>query len=61
GLFFTVPESVEDAIYEFLKENYHNPFMNWEESDTRGALRQEGFDVPSLDPIIEACYRRMQR
>lgn len=61
GLFFTVPESVEDAIYEFLKENYHNPFMNWEESDTRGALRQEGFDIPSLDPIIEACYRRMQR
>ncbi|MFQ3546772.1 MAG: hypothetical protein SNJ56_00405 [Termitinemataceae bacterium] len=56
GLFFTVPQDAENLIFQYLRDNYHNPYMNWETSAERQSLAQMGFALPSIDPIIDACY-----
>ncbi|MDR3139587.1 MAG: hypothetical protein LBT95_07915, partial [Treponema sp.] len=57
GLFFKVPEEAEDLIYNFLKEHYADPYMNWKDSEERKALAAMGFELESLTPIIDDCYR----
>ncbi len=58
GFFAAVPEEVENLVYDFLNANYASPFMNWEASEERQKLRSSGYDLASLDGIIEDCYRR---
>jgi hypothetical protein len=57
GLFFKVPEEAENLIYNFLKEHYADPYMNWGDSEERKALAAMGFELESLIPIIDDCYR----
>jgi hypothetical protein len=59
GIFFTVPEKVEDLVFNFLEVHYSDPYMNWEESGERNALRDLGFDLESLGPIIDECFRML--
>jgi hypothetical protein len=59
GLFFTPPGEAEDLVYNFLKTHYADPYMNWAESEERAALAAYGFDLESLNPIIDECYRRL--
>jgi hypothetical protein len=59
GIFFTLPERVETAIFTFFKEHYSDPYMNWAESKERAELASLGFDVPSLDPIIRECFKKL--
>ncbi|MDR2630663.1 MAG: hypothetical protein LBC60_07055 [Spirochaetaceae bacterium] len=58
-LFFTLPGAAEDLIYNFLKNHYSDPYMNWEESQEKKALEELGFTLDSLLPIIDECYRRL--
>jgi hypothetical protein len=60
GIFFTVPEKAEDLIFDFLKEHYADPYMNWAESEERQALAALGFELDSLNPLIEECYRSLK-
>ena len=57
GLFFTLPEEAEDLVYNFLRDHYSDPYMDWEDSVDRKNLLTMGFDLPSINPVIDACYR----
>jgi hypothetical protein len=59
GLFFNLPEAAEDLIYNFLKNHYADPYMNWEKSQEKKTLEDLGFPLDSLTPIIDECYRRL--
>ncbi|MBL8965616.1 MAG: hypothetical protein JNG85_01335 [Spirochaetaceae bacterium] len=49
----------EDLIYAYLAAHYDDPYMEWEGSEERRSVEALGFDLPSLDPIIEAWYRKL--
>jgi hypothetical protein len=59
GLFFTLPEEAEDLVYGFLREHYADPYMNWEGSEEKASLKQLGFDLDSLNPVIDECFRNL--
>jgi hypothetical protein len=60
GLFFTLPEKVEDLVYGYLREHYADPYMNWAESDERRQLAEQGFKLSSLNPVIDECFKRIK-
>jgi hypothetical protein len=57
GRFFKLPERAETLIYNFLKSHYSDPYMNWEESEEQKTLARMGFELKSLLPVIDECYR----
>jgi hypothetical protein len=59
GLFFNPPEDAEDLIFDFLRDHYSDPYMNWTESEERKSLAEIGFEVESLYPIIDECSHRL--
>ncbi|MDR2181573.1 MAG: hypothetical protein LBN92_02725 [Treponema sp.] len=59
GLFFNLPEEAEDLIFNFLRNHYSDPYMDWEKSPDRKNLLEMGYDLPSLDPVIDECYRTL--
>jgi hypothetical protein len=59
GLFFNLPEEAEDLVFNFLRDHYSNPYMNWEDSAERQNLLSMGFDLPSVIPVIDECYRTL--
>jgi hypothetical protein len=59
GLFYVIPEEVEDLLYIFLREHYSDPYMNWESSEEKKQLETKGFSLDSLDSIIDECYKRL--
>jgi hypothetical protein len=59
GLFFTIPEKAEDLVYNFFKDHYADPYMNWAESAEKITLEELGFQLESLDPIIDECYKML--
>jgi hypothetical protein len=59
GLFFNLPEEAEDLVYNFLRDHYSDPYMDWEDSADRKNLTAMGFDLPSLYPVIDECYRTL--
>ncbi|MDR2069258.1 MAG: hypothetical protein LBP71_05255 [Spirochaetaceae bacterium] len=58
-LFFTLPGAAEDLVYNFLKNHYSDPYMNWEESQEKKDLEKLGFTLDSIVPIIDECYHRL--
>jgi hypothetical protein len=59
GLFFNLPEEAEDLVYNFLRDHYSDPYMDWEDSAERSSLSSLGFDLPSLNPVIDECYKAL--
>jgi hypothetical protein len=59
GIFFTVSEDAENLVYNFLETHYSDPYMNWAESAERQELAALGFELESLNPIIDECYKRL--
>jgi hypothetical protein len=59
GLFFNLPEEAEDMVYNFLRDHYSDPYMDWEASADRKNLLTMGFDLPSINPVIDECYRSL--
>ncbi|WP_156789602.1 hypothetical protein [Gracilinema caldarium] len=59
GLFFSLPQEAEDLVYEYLKRNYSNPYMNWDQSQEKQKLEALGFSLPAIETIIDECYRIM--
>lgn len=49
----------EDGIFGFMADHYEDPYLDWESSDTRKNVEALGFSVPSIDPIIEAWYKKL--
>jgi len=59
GRFFSVPLEAEELVYGFLRDHYADPYMDWAESSAKAELSRQGYDLASLDPVIEECYRSM--
>jgi len=59
GLFFSLPEEAEDLVYNFLRDHYSDPYMDWENSTDRKNLSNLGFDLSSIHPVIDECYRTL--
>ena len=59
GIFDTAANDAENQIYGFISEHYDDPFMDWEHSAEHEVVESLGFSMPSLAPIIEACFRRL--
>jgi hypothetical protein len=60
GLFFNLPEKAEDLVFFYLRDHYTDPYMNWAESDEYRQLAEQGFALPSLNPVIDECFRKIQ-
>ncbi|MDR1175541.1 MAG: hypothetical protein LBK83_08750 [Treponema sp.] len=59
GIFFALGEDAEDLVYNFLEAHYSDPYMNWAESTDRKELAALGFELESLNSIIDECYKRL--
>jgi hypothetical protein len=59
SLFDTAANEAEDVLYKFFETNYDNPYMDWESGEQREFVEGKGFSVPSLDQIIETCYKNL--
>ncbi|HTX74168.1 MAG TPA: hypothetical protein VMC79_15160 [Rectinemataceae bacterium] len=59
GLFDTAANDAEDQIFAFMQAHYDDPFMDWRNAAERTVVESLGFVLPSLDPIIEACFKRL--
>lgn len=51
----------ENTIYDFMERNYSNAYMNWQVSEHRTRIRELGFDLESLDGIIESCFGKIEK
>lgn len=49
----------EALVHDFMERNYANPYMNWADSEHRERLSTLGYDLPELEGIIDACYRKI--
>jgi hypothetical protein len=61
GIFDTAANDAEDQVYGFMAAHYDDPFMDWERSAERDAVEALGFSMPSLAPVIEACFGKLRR
>lgn len=59
GIFDTTVNDAEDYVFFFIAAHYDDPFMDWDRSAEREAVEALGFSVPSLDPIVEACFKKL--
>jgi hypothetical protein len=59
GIFDTAANDAEDQVYGFIAEHYDDPFMDWEHSAEREVVESLGFSMPSLAPVIEACFKKL--
>lgn len=59
ALFASVPQEAENLVYDFLRDHYADPYMDWESSGERRSLASVGYELASIDPVIEECYRRI--
>lgn len=60
GIFFNLPEKAEDLVYNFLRDHYADPYMNWAESKERAELTALGFRLESLNPVIDECFKSVK-
>lgn len=51
----------ENLVYEFMAANYANPYMDWAASGHKAEITELGFELPSLDGIIEDCYKTIAK
>ncbi len=59
GLFTSVPEEAEDLIFTFLRDHYADPYMDWAGGLQKERLKELGFKLDTLDPVIEDCFRNL--
>lgn len=52
SLFKTEQNTAENVIYVFLERNYNNMYQSWENSNARETVYQLGFNVRSIEQII---------
>jgi hypothetical protein len=60
GIFDTAANEAEDQVFGFVSAHYDDPFMDWEHSAERDAVESLGFAMPSLQPIIESCFKKLR-
>jgi len=53
SIFDTRQNSAEELIYGYLDRHYSNPWQDWTNSPERKKLSEMGYEIESLEPIIE--------
>ncbi len=61
GTFGDAANDAENIVHDFMERNYSNAYMNWTDSEHRARVGTLGFDLESLDDIIESCYRKIAK
>lgn len=51
--------AAENAVYQFLENNYDNKYLDWQGSEAKATVRELGFELAGLDGIIESCFRKI--
>ena len=52
SFFGSEQNNAEDIIYQFLENNYDNPYQQWQGSQEQKDVLEQGFRIDSLEPII---------
>lgn len=60
GTFRDGANEAENIVYDYVERNYANAYMDWPSSEHRARVRELGFDLESLDAVIESCYRKIE-
>jgi hypothetical protein len=60
SLFGEELNEAENLVHEFLERNYTNPYMDWKNSDQYARMKATGYQLESMDVVIEACYKRLK-
>ncbi len=50
----------ENFVFDFMEKNYSNAYMDWPSSADKLEVRKLGFELASLDDIIENCYKKIE-
>lgn len=53
SIFDTRQNSAEELVYSYLDRQYSNPWQDWTNSAERKKLKEMGYEIESLEPIIE--------
>lgn len=53
SIFDTRQNSAEELVYSYLDLQYSNPWQDWTNSAERKKLKEMGYEIESLEPIIE--------
>lgn len=59
SLFVSIPQEAEELVFDFLRDHYSNPYMDWASSTEKKNLSKLGFELDSVDIVIEECFRRL--
>ncbi len=60
GTFRDGTNEAENVVYDYVERNYANAYMDWPSSEHRARVRELGFDLETLDAVIESCYRKIE-
>ncbi|MGP1440340.1 MAG: hypothetical protein ACTTJ3_06345 [Treponema sp.] len=53
SLFGDEENKAEDSIYEYIQQNYENPYQNWTSSKNNEYVESLGFKISSIEEIIK--------
>ncbi len=53
SLFDSKQNSAEELIFSFLDTHYGNPYQNWTASAERNKVKELGYDLHAIEPIID--------
>jgi hypothetical protein len=57
--FDEAPNQAEDLIFNFMADHYEDPYLDWESSPQRKRVDELGFNIVSIDPILEAWFKKL--
>jgi hypothetical protein len=57
--FDEAPNQAEDLIFNFMADHYEDPYLDWESSPQRKRVDELGFNIGSIDPILEAWFKKL--
>ncbi|ULQ58984.1 hypothetical protein K7I13_10715 [Brucepastera parasyntrophica] len=57
GFFGNRQNDAEEQIYSFLFKHYEDPYQNWSNSEEYKTVRDLGYHIPDIEPVI-SCWVR---
>jgi hypothetical protein len=57
--FDEAPNQAEDLIFNFMADHYEDPYLDWESSPQRKSVEELGFNILSINPIIEMWFKKL--
>jgi hypothetical protein len=57
--FDEAPNQAEDLIFNFMADHYEDPYLDWESSPQCKRVDELGFNILSIDPILEMWFKKL--